>query len=210
MTQKISLALTVVILALGGVVGYRLVKADITTEAYRQKLVALADDFEELRGEYNTAITRTAVTELLVTNGQVCVVVRTVDGKERVIPTPYTTKTQVYVEYMVIDGRLWIRRVFDDQTAPQLGVVVDPQLAEIDWDSPKVVVSKAISRKLSEGRWVITVTGDGSLGLAKTDRPQPLELNPTIREFEPREQPANTQVDRISPAEVIRRGVTGE
>ncbi len=210
MTQKIALTLFAVVLALSCVVAYRLIKADVTADAYLERLEALTDDYEDLRQDYNTAVSKTAVTELLVEDGVVCVLVRTADGKERRIATPYAAGAQVYVEYMVIDGRLWIRRVFDDRTAPEKGVVIDPDLASVDWDSPKVAVSKAISRRLTEGRWVITVTGDGSLGLAESARPKTLEPNPPIGSFEPKDEAATNDVESIGPVEVLRHAVSGE
>jgi len=148
--------------------------------------------------------------ELLVEHGSVCVVVRTIDGKQRKVTTPYAAGTQVYVEYVVIDGRLLIRRVFDDKTAPQKGVVIDPQLVEIDWDSPKVRVSKAVSRRLDAGRWIVSVTGDGSLGLTKTDKPVELVPHPEIGEFEPSTRRPAKDIDAVGPADVLRHTVTGD
>jgi len=210
MTQKLSLAMFAVLFAVAGVVGYRLIKADITAEAYRERLTQLSDDYEDLRENYNTAVTRTAVTELLVDEETVCVVVRTIDGRERKVMTPYAPGTQVYAEYMVIDGRLWIRRVFDDKTAPEKGVVIDPNLAEIDWDAPQVKVSKAVSRRLDPGRWVVSVTGDGSLGLAPSEAPVTLVPNPEVGEFEPSTEEPAKDIDKVGPADVLRHAVQGD
>jgi len=46
-------------------------------------------------------------------------------------------------------------------------VNVDPNLAEVDWNRVGHHSGKAVYRSLTEGRWLVTVTGDGSLGLVK-------------------------------------------
>lgn len=210
MVQKLYLALFIGLAGFGTVVGYRLMKADITAEAYRKRLVSLSHDYEDLRQDFNTAVSRTAVTELVVRDGAVGVEVRTIDGGRRMIATPYVAGTQVYVEYVVVDGRLWIRRVFDDRTAPEKGVVIDPKFAQIDWDAPSVAVSKAVSRRLTEGRWVVSVTGDGSLGLTRREGPVELVPNPVVREYEPLTDPVDPDLGEVGPVDVLRHAVGGD
>jgi hypothetical protein len=83
-------------------------------------------------------------------------------------------------------GRLWIRRVFSNDVPPERGVVINPLVDDVDWDSDNARYGKAIYRRLGEGRWVITVTGDGSLGLKRVEG-EPVQLSPPppVRDFEP-------------------------
>ena len=103
---------------MAGVFGYRYLRADVEAEVYRDRLRALAEEYESLRGTYNEAVRRTAVTELLVHDGRLRVRVRSVAGVLREIETPFDPRQEVYVDYVVMDGRLWIRRVFDAWTPP--------------------------------------------------------------------------------------------
>lgn len=98
------------------VMGYRLVRSDIAAEIYRERLRSLADSYDQLRRTYNDAVKKTAVTELIVREGRLSVAVRTVEGVRQVIDTPFDPSNEVFVDYIVLDGRLWIRRVFDSHT----------------------------------------------------------------------------------------------
>ena len=153
----------------------------------REELGGLRGEHEELRGAYNEAVRRTAVTELLVRDGALSVSVRTAAGEIAQIPTPFDPRQEIYVDFVVLDGRLWIRRVFDAATPPSEGVLIEPAVVEVNWDSAGSQVGKAVYRSLSEGRWLVTVTGDGSLGLARAEGStnSDLESLPEVREFEP-------------------------
>src|SRR5690606_19499101 len=117
----LTTSLLVLLTVAGAMVGYRLVESKITADIYRDRLVTLSEDYETLRRTYNEAVRRTAVTELLVEGDTVCVVIRTAAGVLRKIATPYSPDSEVYVDYVVVDGRLWIRRVFDAHTPPEQG-----------------------------------------------------------------------------------------
>ena len=107
---------------------------------------------------------------------------------------------------MVLDGRLWIRRVFDDRTPPEQGVLIDPALAQIDWNEEQTAYGKATYRALSPGRWVVSVTGDGSLGLARSPDDAPAELAPPppVRDYEPIEAALDASLRELGPGEVLR------
>jgi len=199
-------------LSAGGLLGYRLLRADIAAEVYRERLEGLAKDYEAVRADYNRAVKRTAVNELIVRDGKVFVRVRNAAGTVKEIETPYDPSREIYVDYVVVDGRLWLRRVFDSATAPGAGLVIDPALADLDWQSPSAKEGKAVYRRLSEGRWVVTVTGDGSLGLAKAEgeAEAPLAMAPEVKEYEQMEKEAQTEIGRIGAGEVWRRMVSGE
>ncbi len=207
-----TLTVALIVLAAAGM-GYRLVRTSYEAEVYRDRLDTLVQDYETLRGRYNQAVKRTAVTELLVQDGRLDVTIRNAAGELQCIPTPFDPRKEVYVDYVVIDGRLWIRRVFDENTAPSQALVIDPQWADIDWNAPSAKLGKAVYRSLGEGRWVVTVTGDGSLGLARHDDSSPpptLEAAPPVREFGPMEEQVDRALREVTAPEVIKRIVGGE
>lgn len=203
------LLISLVILATTGVVGYKWAKASLAKDIYRDRLVQAQADYQYLARQYNQAITPRPVTELLVADGNVCVIVR--KGEETVeVPTPFNGYTsEIFVDYAYIDGRLLIRRVFDENTAansPQ-AVMIDPELVGVKWDAPGAEHGKIIYRnRMSDGRWVITVTGDGSLGLKKVADDAPVELvdRPYLREFEPVQEQADQDAGAIGIGEVWR------
>jgi hypothetical protein len=172
---------------------------------YRDRLKVLTDDYEGLRKNYNQAVRKTAVTELLVEGKSLCVSIRTAEGVLKSIPTPFDPSGEIYVDYVVIDGRLWIRRIFDARTPPEKGVVIDPKLADVDWSNAGVAHGKAVYRSLTEGRWVVTVTGDGSLGLTLADRNAPPDLSPPpqVRDYDQIEREVKVDVDRIGVGDVM-------
>ncbi len=212
MLNRITGIASVVFILVAGFVGYRLLEANLKADIYRDRLIALESDFDQLRDTYNKAVRRTAVTELVVDEGKLCVSIRNAEGEVKSIPTPFDPSGEIYVDYVVLDGRLWMRRVFDAKTPPSQGVVIDPKLAEVDWESQGATHGKAVYRQLSEGRWVVSVTGDGSLGLARSMGNDPVDLtnSPDVRDYEPITEQAQTEVDRIGISDVMKRLVGAE
>lgn len=210
-----SMALGVLCVGVG-LMGYRFVRADIESQVYRERLRDLTAEYESLRSNYNHAVRRTAVTELVVEDGRLNVRIREADGSERIIPTPFDPAGEIYADYIVRDGRIWIRRVFDEITPPSKGILIDPDLIDVPWGEqptlgPGPTLGKAVYRSLGEGRWVVTVTGDGSLGLrrAPLDQPAFLEPAPPLRDFEEMEREAREQTENISWSDVWRAFVGG-
>ncbi len=187
---------------LAGFAGYRFVRADIAAKVYRDRLTGLARDYETLRATYNEAVKRTSVTELVVKDKKLSVRVRSADGTDKEIPTTLDPTGEVYVDFVVLDQRLWIRRVFDERTPPWKAVVIDPGIKDIDWDSPSAAHGKAVYRRLTEGRWVVSVSGDGALGLTKADGPTELAAAPTIKDYKSAETEAMAEADKIGLADV--------
>lgn len=211
--QTFGVTLALMTLALVcGLVGYQMLVSHIATDLYRDRLVELGGDYDRLRGLYNQAVRKTAVTELHVAEGQVSVLIRRIDGQEQVVPTPFDPASEIYIDYVVLDGRLWIRRVFDEHTPANRAVVVDPRLVEVDWNAAGARHGKAAYRQFSPGRWVVTVTGDGSIGLEKLpdDAVVDLVTAPELREFAPMEEQTRAAVDRIGLLDVARRLVIGQ
>jgi len=192
------------------VMAYRLVRADVRAEIYRDRLAVLGDEYGLLADRYNDAVRRTAVTELVVQGGTLRVRVRTAAGVLREIETPYDPMGEIYVDYVVLDGRLWIRRVFDAATPPALGLVIDPELVSVDWDAPNASHGKAVYRRLGEGRWVISLTGNGALGLMRATDVVDLTPVPMIGDFEEMAEGVDARVRGIGVAEVFEHLVGGE
>jgi hypothetical protein len=200
--QFVQGVVVLVMVAAAAGLGYRFVRADLAASVYRERLENLATEYEDLRTTYNEAVRRTAVTELVVADGELSVHVRSAAGVLNDIPTPFDPSGEIYVDYVVLDGRLWIRRVFDARTAPGDGLVIDPVVAEVDWDSEAARHGKAVYRRLGEGRWVVTVTGHGSLGLERADGPAELVPAPEVNEYAEETEQADDEVGRLGPADV--------
>ncbi|GAB4193500.1 MAG: hypothetical protein Kow00105_07660 [Phycisphaeraceae bacterium] len=211
MLNRIAGAVSLIVLGLAGYAGYQLTEANLRAEIYRDRLAELAGDYDRLLETYNQAVRRTAVTELVVEDGGLSVSIRNAEGEIRSIPTPFDPSGEIYVDYVVMDGRLWIRRVFDAHTPPSEGVVIDPELGEVNWQDQRAAHGKAVYRQLDEGRWVVSVTGDGSLGLTRTPLGEPPQLadRPQIKDYEPILEQARAEADHIGPSDILRRLLGG-
>lgn len=166
----ISLALVAALVA-GGLAFTR---SRAAATIYRDRLAELSEAHASLIDRYNDAVRRTAVTELLVRDAApggdppaLAVRVRTPAGVLREIATPFDPRREVFVDFVVVDGRLWIRRVYDDATPPSRGLVIDADVDGVDWDAPGAIEGKVVYRALAPGRWIVTTTGTGALGLAR-------------------------------------------
>ncbi len=194
-------------------VGYRMARADLEAEIYRDRLESLAGEYEQLRGRYNDAVRRTAVTELLVRDGELCVRIRTAEGVVETLPTPFDPAGEIFVDYALLDGRLWLRRIFDAGTRPSDAFVVDPGLAGIDWQRAGALHGKAVYRSLAEGRWIVSVSGDGSLGLTHAGPEEPdaeLVHAPPVREYAELEAEIQAEVGTVGLFDLARRLLDGD
>lgn len=65
---------------------------------------------------------------------------------------------------------------------------------------------KAVYRALGEGRWVVTASGNGSLGLVRADDTEAGEIAPpvTLKDFEAEIKQADASVDSIGLGDVWR------
>src|SRR5512134_1848657 len=148
MARALLLTALAAVLALTGLAGHQLLRMGLAADVYRARLEQTVQDYEILRGQYNQAVRRTAVTELIVEDGRLAVAIRDAGGEIRRIETPFDPSREIYVDFVVLDGRLWIRRVFDDRTPPEQGVLIDPALAQIDWSGDEAAHGKAAYRAL--------------------------------------------------------------
>lgn len=206
-----TMTLLTAITGVAGYVSYRFAKSELAAEVYRARLENLAKDYESLRATYNEAVRKSVVTELVVKNNELCVVVRGASGELKTIETPFDPKREIYVDYALIDGRLLIRRVFDDRTPPAQGLVVEGALAGVDWDAPGASHGKAVYRTLAEGRWAVNVTGNGALGLTKIDDSTQTEMvaSPQVKDYGKAVVEADTSVGEIGIDDVVRGWVAG-
>jgi hypothetical protein len=204
MSRILSVAL-LALMVLAAFTGFRLLEAGIAAEVYRARLAELAGDYERLRGQYDEAVRRTAVTELVVSDGRLSVVIRTAEGDLETLASPFDPSREIYIDYVVRDGRLWIRRLFDDQTAPGAGMVIDPSLYTIDWEAVADGHGKALYRALGEGRWIVDVSGDGSLGLRRRADGEAIELvsAPQVRDYAPIDAVVGDALAAIGPIEAL-------
>src|SRR5690606_11857301 len=144
----------------------------------------------------------------IVEQGAISVSIRNAAGEIERIATPYRAGSEVFVDYVVIDGRLWIRRVFDADTAPNGGVVIDPKLADVSWDTGDLIQGKAVYRRLDEGRWVVTVTGNGALGLARREGDtDELIAPPPVRDYPPTVEQLDRDINRIGATDALKRAI---
>lgn len=198
--------ITLAVLCVSGIsfFAYRMLRADIAASVYRQRLERVAGEYSALANRYNEAVRRTAVTELVVADKKISVVVRDAEGVVKTIDTPLDASREVYVDYVVLDGRLWIRRVFDSSIPPEKGVLIEPGLASVNWSDPKLAHGQAVYRSLGEGRWVVSVSGDGALGLARSPDNAPTDLanRPSIKQYDEVTAEADAQASAIGLRDV--------
>lgn len=183
-----------------GAVGMRFARADAANSVYQTRLRELSTDYESLRSQYNTAVRQTAVTELVVRDRSVTVQVRTIEGTVETIETRADADKEVYVDFALIEGRLWIRRVFDADTPPSQATVINPKLAVVDWDAQNALVGQAVYRQLGEGRWVVNASGDGALALTRVPEDQIVNLAPPpeIGAFDEIQSQVDEEIEKVS------------
>ena len=188
-----------------GFIAMRFAKADAANSVYQTRLRDLSTEYESLRAQYNTAVRQTAVTELVVKDRSVTVQVRTIEGAVETIETQANPDKEVYVDFALLDGRLWIRRVFDSDTPPSQATVINPKLAKIDWEQKNALVGQAVYRHLAEGRWIVNASGDGALALTQVPDDQIVNLSPPpeIGSYEEIQSQVKSEVDKVSWRDVF-------
>jgi hypothetical protein len=204
---RILALLGLVALGASGTAAYAFGRTQVVEAIYRERLAAALEAHRALRAKYARAVSETAVTELEVDAEGVAVVVRTVEGELARVDTEVDPRGEVHVDYVVIDGRLHVRRVYDDATPPRAATVIDPRLARVDWEAPQVARGLSVYRGgLTPGRWRVTTTGNGALDLVRAeDAPSELASPPPVRRFEEVEREVERQVADISALEVLSR-----
>ena len=191
--------------AITTVVGLKIAKAQAANMVYQDRIRELSTDYESLAAQYNQAVRQTAVTELIVKDRKITVEIRTIEGEQETIQTPCNADKEIYVDFALIAGRLWIRRVFDADTPPSQATIINPKLANIDWDSEGPLVGQAVYRQLDEGRWVVNASGDGGLALTKVDDDQIINLSPppSIQAYEEVQSQVDEELNKITWRDVL-------
>jgi len=197
--------------AIVAIVGLRFAKADAANAVYKSRLQDLSSEYETLRTHYNSAVRQTAVTELVVKDRSVTVQVRTIEGTVETIETSANADKEIYVDFALIEGRLWIRRVFDADTPPSQATLINPKLAHVDWNKENALVGQAVYRQLGEGRWVVNTSGDGALALTQVPEDQIVNLAPPpeIGTFDEIQSEVSEEIDKVSWRDVFA-SVLGE
>lgn len=191
--------------AITTVVGLKIAKAEAANMVYQDRIRDLSTDYESLAAQYNQAVRQTAVTELVVKDRKITVQIRTIEGEQETIETPCNADKEIYVDFALIAGRLWIRRVFDADTPPSQATIINPKLANVDWDSEGALVGQAVYRQLDEGRWVVNASGDGALALTKVDDDQIVNLSPppSIKAYEEVQSQVDEELEKITWRDVL-------
>ena len=202
----IYLVVAALVLVLVGLALYWRGQAAITGGVYRSRLADLSGKYQAAVAAYNDAVRRTAITELVVENGKVSVAIRTAEGVRQTFATPFDPAQEIYVDYLVLDGRLWVRRVFNARTSPEKALLIDPKWARVDWKENRDGYGKAVYRQLGEGRWVISVSGNGALGLERSqaDAEATLSPPPAVRDYPELQAEIDADVNRIGLGDVVR------
>jgi len=191
--------------AITAVVGLKIAKAETANQVYRDRLSDLSTDYKSLAAQYNQAVRQTAVTELIVKDRKITVEIRTIEGEQETIETPCNADKEIYVDFALIAGRLWIRRVFDADTPPSQATIINPKLANVDWDAEGALVGQAVYRQLDEGRWIVNAAGDGALALTRVDDDQIINLSPppTVKAYEEVQSQVDEELEKITWRDVL-------
>jgi hypothetical protein len=197
---------------------YQHSRGNVVAEIYRQRLQDLSGKYQDLRGQYNQVVRKTAVTELVQEKGRLNVVIRTAEGVLETIPTTLDPKSEIHVEYVVQNGRLWIRRAYSLSDPNGHGEaradvrLINPKLADLPWATdPNLQGLSVFRRDLSEGRWVVTVTGNAALGLTKLKAGEPARLSgpPAVNAYPELQREIQADIDKLSVVEIAQRMLSG-
>jgi len=194
-----------VLVGVAGLLGYNLTANHMAADIYQQRIAVLSAEYEDLRGMSNEAIRKTAVTELVVKNGALSVSVPMPDGTRKTVSTPFDPSDEIFCDFIQIEGRLWIRRMYTEHIAPNQGLKLHEQFDFIDWDAYPKILGRALYRPLREGRWIVTVTGSGALDISKVDEDAQVELisAPRVQDYEQIRKELRAEIDKIGPGDVI-------
>lgn len=210
MDRVIRVALVVTLSALA-FAGYQHAKGLVLAELYQEKLASLAEEYELVRGRYNDAVKRSAVTELVVNDGKIVVRVRGADRLLKTIETDLDPTHEIHVDFVVRDSRLLMRRLYDDRTAPADGLVVDPKLDAIDWSDAAIARGISVYRgDLAPGRWVVSSSGNGALELTRAadDEVVVLADAPSVRRYDEMARQIDEQLEAVGTLEILARLTT--
>ncbi|MGB0371840.1 MAG: hypothetical protein ACPGN3_10925 [Opitutales bacterium] len=177
----------------------------MTQEIYADRLRALAENHEALRSDYDRLMEETALTQIVVSEGnEVSVRMSLADGQIEEVSIDADPSKEIYVDYVLLDNRLWIRRVFDADTPPSAATLLDWDLKTIDWSQRESSeFGKAVYRSLEPGVWEITMTGNGSLSLGPAqDRKLSVQPYPEISDTVLSEEHSPEMSEEVSLSDI--------
>lgn len=208
MMRRLGHVMFVGVLALALLLGYNFARSTIAADFYRDRFHDELRRNEALRQSFNEVVRKNVVTELVVNeDDSVCVVFVDGNNEEKIVPTPFKKGAVVYVDFMMNDGRLYLRRLFDEKTAPADALVIDPQLQTVKTQPDSELFGNAPYARLNQrGRWVVNATHNGALELKKADDTAPREpivRNLQVRDYKEIERDVNSKADEIGPQDVL-------
>ncbi len=197
-----------VFLAGVGAVGYtgmELARSQMAEDIYRTRLSALSEDYAKLRDQYERALRETVVTELEVKGEALNVRYLRGDGEVVTIPTNLNTEKEIFIDFYVAGNRVGIRRLFDSSLPADSALVLDEPWDTMAKDAPPASFGRTVYRRLDQGRWVVTMTGNGSLGLTRSphDGRGHLAAPPTLVNPEAPLREGDEAVEEISLGDVV-------
>lgn len=185
-----------IVLALGAL-AFQWIKTGIQRDAYRVRLGDLERRHNALVADYNQAVARTAVCEVRQRGGKLSVVTATADGRREEIPLSFDPTREIHFDFVCLGDRLRLRRVYDDQTAPMNGVLIESQLAHVDWARHASDRGLTLYRTVEEGTYALKVSGTGALTLeaVPTSATDQLVREPELRRHDPVEKLENADAE---------------
>ena len=205
--QTVQNAALLLVLAGLVVVGWRMGQTTAKAKWYRAELAALTEHHQQLRNDhmalakqYNQAITHTAVTEVVVKDGQLSIALMGLTGELDRVDLPFNAREEIFFDFVVVDGRLMPRRVFELNKQP---VQLDEKLAHINWHDAATKGLAVYRAFPMDGRWKVSISGNGALGLSPVSPGERLELHPApqLDAFAPADYEADGKPSKL---EVLR------
>lgn len=206
--RRLGLLCFIIITFLSLLLGYKFARTSIAADYYRDRLREELAKAEAMRQTFNEVVKKTVITELLVNeDDSVCVVFVAADNTERVVNTPFKKGAEMNVDFIRReDGRLFLRRIYDENTKPKEALFIDPDLQTVDW-KPATRGNTTYTQLNQTGRWIVTVSGGGALELTKADdkiKREPLKPLPTIKEYAVIEKEISAKVEEIGFTDVMQ------
>lgn len=191
---------------------------------YQDNLKNVINDFNGLLKTYNDVIKKYIITDILIENSYLYVILRNGAIEIKRIKTSVCVSEEIFIDYVLYQNRIIFRRVFDANTAPSKAIDLFSDI-NLDWKDNSLQYGKIIYKKFTEdGLYHITIQLDGNLGLEKYSKDEKMDYlpSPEIKKFQEREDfkkfetynPSlddinnyKNEVDQMSIWEIIIKGL---
>ncbi len=210
-STQVSMVIAIGALAVAATTAlFQLTKNQIAADIWRDRTRQLVDENQQLADRYNRAVRYSAVTELLVSEDSIEVVLRTPEGVLKTIPTDFDPSNEIHIDLILRNGRAWFRQVLEEPRRDGKGpLFIDPRLTEIDWTDPEVLQGQRVYHGgLTPGRWVVSVSGHGAMRLTRVDDEDAsyeLVHAPEVHDFAEIERDASNKLNEVSHRDVLSR-----